>query len=501
MTTRHPKDLPVAEDVTPKTSPLGKLGRLALGLLVTVGLAAGGWWGYKNIYEMSLLRQSLNDAVELMRPDLAEEALTQVATLNEAQLAHFVASNISAVEVNVTSAKRTEFTRSAIELGKRLNYSRILTLEARLMEAGILPGYSEDEIRSTFIKALDVIKERTKSGEAQEVLAYFELLYRGKAYLPESTTAAGTLVNALSDLTDYDFDDTPVPFLSTVTEMTAFAREKLRRNPDFSKTDLQYHTETFCERLHPIKDINDFPIPARFFQHRREKLQVQAKCITEVLAPYIQTNPDEFIKAYADDEYVLNLIVDQKPTGFIAADPNIVLDSEKPDSSKNGTLASRGAEPSSSSQWWKNDPVAVSKPAKETSNPLQIAEDQIFDAKTGYVRGEPIRHKDGLSSFEVDNTGTNRDAIVRIYFDGKKPAARSMLVKAGEKFTAKTLSPGKYKMRYRFSDSKKIFEAKSIFAVTEEKTETGTRFSRITVTLYKTKDGNMQTTEVSEDDF
>lgn len=42
----------------------------------------------------------------------------------------------------------------------------------------------------------------------------------------------------------------------------------------------------------------------------------------------------------------------------------------------------------------------------------------------------------------------------------------------------------------------RAFEAKEDFVLSETTMETGTRFSRVKVTLYTVKDGNMQTEEI-----
>ena len=101
----------------------------------------------------------------------------------------------------------------------------------------------------------------------------------------------------------------------------------------------------------------------------------------------------------------------------------------------------------------------------------------------------------------MDNSTGDRDAIARLYLGGKKPAARSMYIKLGEKFTSKSLEPGTYTMRYRFIGSTDTFEAENPFALSESKTETGRRFSNVTVTLYKVRDGNMKSIKVSADEF
>ena len=120
---------------------------------------------------------------------------------------------------------------------------------------------------------------------------------------------------------------------------------------------------------------------------------------------------------------------------------------------------------------------------------------------TGYLNGTKQIAKGGLSTFKVDNTKGGGDAVVRLYRDGRKPAARSMFVKNGNSFTAEALAPGAYRLRYRYIGSADTFEAEETFALSETRTETGTRFSRMTVTLYKVANGNMTVKKVDASEF
>ncbi|MDO8441139.1 MAG: hypothetical protein Q7S97_08050, partial [Polaromonas sp.] len=122
-------------------------------------------------------------------------------------------------------------------------------------------------------------------------------------------------------------------------------------------------------------------------------------------------------------------------------------------------------------------------------------------AKTGYLAGTKNAASGGLSTFTVDNASGERDAIVRLYLGGQKPAARSFYIKFGEKFTSKSLIPGTYLMRYRFVGSTDTFEADKPFPLSESATESGRRFSNVTVTLYKVRDGNLTTKKVPSEDF
>ena len=137
----------------------------------------------------------------------------------------------------------------------------------------------------------------------------------------------------------------------------------------------------------------------------------------------------------------------------------------------------------------------------DNQNRIKKQIDAERQEKTGYVKGAHQQPSAGLSTFTVDNQRGGGDAIARIYLNGAKPAARSIYVKAGEKFTARALPPGNYVFRYRFVGSTKTYEADRLFPLEEITTVDGTRYSNVTVTLFKVSDGNLQTSEVSDDKF
>lgn len=119
---------------------------------------------------------------------------------------------------------------------------------------------------------------------------------------------------------------------------------------------------------------------------------------------------------------------------------------------------------------------------------------------TGYV-GQAPAEDEGLSSFNVDNTDGGGDAIVRLYHIGGTKAPRTFSVRQGDQFTVRGLAAGDYKMRYRYNGSSATYEALETFALREEPTEDGRRYSRIEVTLYRVDNGNMRTAEVAPEDF
>lgn len=133
--------------------------------------------------------------------------------------------------------------------------------------------------------------------------------------------------------------------------------------------------------------------------------------------------------------------------------------------------------------------------------PAPKARDSEEQDKTGYLKGQPQQAVGGLSNFTVDNQQGNSDAVARIYLDGVKPAVRSMYVKKGETFSAKSLKAGTYVFRYRFIGSDDTFESDKPFSLVQTKTETGTRYSNVSVTIFKVRDGNMTTRKVDPSSF
>lgn len=139
--------------------------------------------------------------------------------------------------------------------------------------------------------------------------------------------------------------------------------------------------------------------------------------------------------------------------------------------------------------------------ASPTPTAIPKPKDSEEQDKTGYLKGQSQLATGGLSNFTVDNRQGSGDAIARIYLNGEKPPVRSMYVKKGETFTAKAVIPGTYVFRYRFIGSDDTYESDNPFALAQTKTEAGTRYSNITVTLFRVRDGNMQTRKVDSSKF
>lgn len=120
---------------------------------------------------------------------------------------------------------------------------------------------------------------------------------------------------------------------------------------------------------------------------------------------------------------------------------------------------------------------------------------------SGYLNGEPRAPGQGLSTFAIDNTRGSAGAIVRLYRDGRMPAAYSFFVKQGESFTGTGLVAGNYVLRYRNLGSGKVYEADKRFDFEETRVEGGTKYSRAQITLFPVPGGNMKTVPVDDSKF
>ena len=77
---------------------------------------------------------------------------------------------------------------------------------------------------------------------------------------------------------------------------------------------------------------------------------------------------------------------------------------------------------------------------------------------------------------------------------------RVFFIRAAEKFTLEDITAGNYDVRYRNLDSGTLSRSEPI-QLKEFRTDSGVRFSNVTITLYKVIDGNMETYPISEAEF
>lgn len=125
-----------------------------------------------------------------------------------------------------------------------------------------------------------------------------------------------------------------------------------------------------------------------------------------------------------------------------------------------------------------------------------------WPATTDYVAGYPRTHTDGYSKVTIDNSQNDSDVFVKLFsLDGSKPfAARAFFIPARASFTLDNVAPGSYDIRYCDLDSGGLSRSER-FSLKENKTYNGVQFSNIKMTLYKVRNGNMQTYPLSEAEF
>lgn len=165
---------------------------------------------------------------------------------------------------------------------------------------------------------------------------------------------------------------------------------------------------------------------------------------------------------------------------------------------------------------WMTDAPSTPKPSQKpyVANPLptkarpayvrpqSAPNGEPWPSQAGYVGGFKRLHTNGLSSVTIDNTQNDADVFVKLVsIDGPQAyPVRTIFIPAFSQFKMNRVSAGAYDIRYRDLNSGALSRSDPI-ELHQEKTESGTRFSNITVTLYKVQHGNMRTHDLREEEF
>jgi hypothetical protein len=134
--------------------------------------------------------------------------------------------------------------------------------------------------------------------------------------------------------------------------------------------------------------------------------------------------------------------------------------------------------------------------------PLYAPNGEAWPTVAGYVKGYKKLHTNGLSSVTVDNTQNDSDVFVKLVsLEGAAAyPVRQFYIPAHSKFTINKVNAGSYDVRYRDLNSGGLSRSES-FNLEETEIDGGTQFSNYTMTLYKVRNGNMQTYGLSEAEF
>ncbi len=150
-------------------------------------------------------------------------------------------------------------------------------------------------------------------------------------------------------------------------------------------------------------------------------------------------------------------------------------------------------------------PIALATPPSPKPSyvrPTTAENGQPFPATSGYIKKYPQKANDGYSSLTIKNDENDSDVYVKIFDLNKSKAKpiRFFFVRARESFTAEKITPGKYDVRYKDLDSGSKAKTPE-FQFTETTDSEGTKYSNMTMTLYKVANGNMRTESIDDDSF
>jgi hypothetical protein len=147
-------------------------------------------------------------------------------------------------------------------------------------------------------------------------------------------------------------------------------------------------------------------------------------------------------------------------------------------------------------------PVHVQSRYSRYVRPVTAPNGQPWPTDPGYVENLPLLNADGLSELTVDNTQNDSDVFVKLMSVAGAMAhpVRQFYIPAGGSFTLDRIRQGSYDIRYRDLNSGILSRSKA-FTLEEIATNSGKRFSKVTMTLYKVQGGNMRTYALSEAEF
>lgn len=127
---------------------------------------------------------------------------------------------------------------------------------------------------------------------------------------------------------------------------------------------------------------------------------------------------------------------------------------------------------------------------------------ELWPASSGYVNGYKRQNLGGLSSVTIDNSQNSSDVFVKLVsLDGPNAfPVRHFYIGAHDSFTVKQVKAGSYDVRYRDLESGRLSRSEA-FRLEETQIPDGTRYSNMTLTLYKVRNGNMKTFDLGENEF
>lgn len=169
----------------------------------------------------------------------------------------------------------------------------------------------------------------------------------------------------------------------------------------------------------------------------------------------------------------------------------------------------RSASESSNQSSYSDPPSPSSSPKSENdfipvtyTRPSTAPNGKPWPKTEDYVPGYKKLHTKGLSRVTIDNSQCNSDVFVKLVsLDGTNAyPVRVFFIPAYKQFTVNKITAGKYEIRYRDLNSGHLSRSEP-FQLEEIPVDDAIQFSNYTMTLYKVLNGNMQTYDLSEEEF
>ena len=151
--------------------------------------------------------------------------------------------------------------------------------------------------------------------------------------------------------------------------------------------------------------------------------------------------------------------------------------------------------------------ISQSSTAPVYSRPKIAPNGVPWPESPSYLKNYPELNGEGSSDVTVDNSKNDSDVFVKLVaIDNKHfSPVRYFYIPAFGSFHVTSIATGSYDIRYRDLSNGQLFRSEKFnldeVPVFEGDSLSGIQSSHITMTLYKVRNGNMQTYELSEADF
>lgn len=150
-------------------------------------------------------------------------------------------------------------------------------------------------------------------------------------------------------------------------------------------------------------------------------------------------------------------------------------------------------------------PTPVTAPAilPKYARPSVAPNGYTWPARSGYVNGYPIANRGGRSSLTIDNRQGGSEVFVKVHSlagENEEVNVRHFYIAAGGMVRASQLSAGGYDIRYQSLDDGTLARSEP-FVLSETVDGDVIRFSEMTLTIYRVKNGNSRTYPLAAGEF